>query len=247
MKNKLQPTRTTFSRNFQCKKALHWLSKLFHFGTENRADQLKKTPCTTQDKAPKRSDSKLVQCGGPAHCRVLNTITKLIVAFFYSFVHHHHHQQHDNSKGYFDLVGRQQVSREFWTKKQREVFTALYSSWWSWADDHWPWWQWWQFHDTCKWCVASRRWQLHEPDEQMLQSKFWMAGNSKGNQQEMYPCTPKCWYIRYITPMKTMCRVAELGSLSSGAKMAMKIFVKRVFSIFATNASFLRVIANLQI
>ena len=28
-------------------------------------------------------------------------------------------------------------------------------------------------------------------------------------------------------------RVAELGSLSSGAKMAMKIFVKRVFTIFA--------------
>ena len=41
-------------------------------------------------------------------------------------------------------------------------------------------------------------------------------------------------------------RVAELGSLSSGAKMAMKIFVKRVFTIFASNASFLRVIANLQ-
>ena len=40
--------------------------------------------------------------------------------------------------------------------------------------------------------------------------------------------------------------VAELGSLSSGAKMAMKIFVKRVFAIFATNESFLRVIPNLQ-
>ena len=34
------------------------------------------------------------------------------------------------------------------------------------------------------------------------------------------------------------CKVAELGSLSSGAKMAMKIFVKRVFTIFATNAFF---------
>ena len=44
----------------------------------------------------------------------------------------------------------------------------------------------------------------------------------------------------------TQCRVAELGSLSLGAKMTMKIFVKRVFTIFATNASFLRVIANLQ-
>ena len=45
---------------------------------------------------------------------------------------------------------------------------------------------------------------------------------------------------------ETRGRVAELGSLSSGAKMAMKIFVKRVFTIFASNASFLRVIANLQ-
>ena len=42
-------------------------------------------------------------------------------------------------------------------------------------------------------------------------------------------------------------RVAELGSLSSGAKIAMKIFVKHVFTIFATNAAFLRIIANLQI
>ena len=41
--------------------------------------------------------------------------------------------------------------------------------------------------------------------------------------------------------------VAELGILSLGAKMAMKIFVKRVFTIFATNALFLRIIANLQI
>ena len=32
-------------------------------------------------------------------------------------------------------------------------------------------------------------------------------------------------------------RVAELGSLSSGAKLAMKIFVKRVFTIFATSAT----------
>ena len=44
MKNKLQPTRTSFSRIFQCKKAPCWLSKFFHFGTENRADQLKNHP-----------------------------------------------------------------------------------------------------------------------------------------------------------------------------------------------------------
>ena len=42
-------------------------------------------------------------------------------------------------------------------------------------------------------------------------------------------------------------RVAGLGRLSAGANMAMKPFVKRVFTIFATNVLFLRVIANLQI
>ena len=40
-------------------------------------------------------------------------------------------------------------------------------------------------------------------------------------------------------------RVAELGSLSSGARLTMKIFAKRVFTIFATNVSFLRVVAKL--
>ena len=47
-------------------------------------------------------------------------------------------------------------------------------------------------------------------------------------------------------PFYVKIRVAELGSLLSGAKMAMKIVVKRVFTIFASNASFLRVITNLQ-
>ena len=51
---------------------------------------------------------------------------------------------------------------------------------------------------------------------------------------------------RTIIVMIMINGVAELGSLSSGAKMAMKIFVKRVFTILASNASFLRVIANLQ-
>ena len=45
------------------------------------------------------------------------------------------------------------------------------------------------------------------------------------------------------------CRVAEVGSFSVGAKVAIKIktFVRRVLAIFTTNASFLRVIVNLQI
>ena len=41
--------------------------------------------------------------------------------------------------------------------------------------------------------------------------------------------------------------MAEVGSLSARAKEAIKDFVKHVFTIFATNASFLRVMANLQI
>ena len=50
-----------------------------------------------------------------------------------------------------------------------------------------------------------------------------------------------------LSVIEVVRRVAEVGSLSSGAKMAMKIFVKRIFTIFATNVSFLRVFANLQI
>ena len=42
-------------------------------------------------------------------------------------------------------------------------------------------------------------------------------------------------------------RVAEVGSLSAKTKKAIKFFVRPVFDIFATNASFLRAIANLQI
>ena len=42
-------------------------------------------------------------------------------------------------------------------------------------------------------------------------------------------------------------RAAEVGSLSVRAKMAIAIFVKHVFTIFATNASFLRVNANAYI
>ena len=44
-----------------------------------------------------------------------------------------------------------------------------------------------------------------------------------------------------------MSRVAGFGRLSAGANMAMKPFVKRVITIFATNASFLRVISNFRI
>ena len=42
-------------------------------------------------------------------------------------------------------------------------------------------------------------------------------------------------------------KVLVLATPLLGVKMATKVFVRRVFAIFATNASFLRVIANLQI
>ena len=77
--------------------------------------------------------------------------------------------------------------------------------------------------------------------------RTWSEGNSNSNSctwSETYTNTfikgTEAYIVIYI-------RVAELGSLSSGAKMAVKIFVKRIFTIFATKASFLRVIVNLQI
>jgi hypothetical protein len=60
-------------------------------------------------------------------------------------------------------------------------------------------------------------------------------------------CGLTCEFLNGLLDQKTPgTREAELGSLSSGAKMAMKIFVKRIFKIFASNAPFLCVIANLQ-
>ena len=44
----------------------------------------------------------------------------------------------------------------------------------------------------------------------------------------------------------TDARVAEVGSLSTGAKIAIKIFVWRVIAIFAISASFSHVVTNLQ-
>ena len=39
-------------------------------------------------------------------------------------------------------------------------------------------------------------------------------------------------------------RVEKVGSLSARAKMAIQIFVKHIFTIFATNVSFLHIFAN---
>ena len=45
MKKKLKPTRTSFSRNFQCKKAPRWLSKFFSFWYWKSGGPVKKPPC----------------------------------------------------------------------------------------------------------------------------------------------------------------------------------------------------------
>ena len=74
----------------------------------------------------------------------------------------------------------------------------------------------------------------------------WCPGSLTISQHPLWP--EKCfWSSGSSTPKSYPSRVAELGSLLLGAKMAMKTFVKRVFTIFATNALFLRVIANLLI
>ena len=54
----------------------------------------------------------------------------------------------------------------------------------------------------------------------------------------------KCQICLSSLTISLLSRVAGLGRLSAGAKMAMKPFVKRVFNIFATNGSFFRVISN---
>ena len=85
--------------------------------------------------------------------------------------------------------------------------------------------------------------------------KYCLGRPSKENTPQIHDFGPSCmiwghsrviWECR-IAVCKTRIRVAEIGSLSSKAKMAMEIFVKREITIFATNASFLRVTANLQV
>ena len=57
----------------------------------------------------------------------------------------------------------------------------------------------------------------------------------------------KCMRFLFIQNYGGHGRVAKVGSHSARAKMATKIFVRRLFGIFATDASFLHAIAILQI
>ena len=50
------------------------------------------------------------------------------------------------------------------------------------------------------------------------------------------------FFYLQITQLVLPIRVAEVGSLLARPKMAIKAFVKHVFTIFATNESFLHVI-----
>ena len=52
-------------------------------------------------------------------------------------------------------------------------------------------------------------------------------------------------YQNRVSNIFSLYRVAEVDSLSAWAKMATQIFVRHIFVISATNASFLRGIANL--
>ena len=53
------------------------------------------------------------------------------------------------------------------------------------------------------------------------------------------------FFFLQINQLMLPIRMAEVGSLLARPKMAIKAFVKHIFTIFATNASFLHVIANL--
>ena len=86
------------------------------------------------------------------------------------------------------------------------------------------------YYRQCWQCLHQRREQKHLLDGEMITNLFFSKSKKNSSGYKEFPG-----------------RVAELGSLLSGAKMAMKFFVKRVFTIFVTNASFLRVITNLQL
>ena len=83
------------------------------------------------------------------------------------------------------------------------------------------------------WCVGFK-WEHLDADWQSHMTKLVMIYNNdwiKTEKQRMTNCV--------FNNLVWICtRVAELGSLSSGAKMAMKIFVKRIFTIFPTMRSF---------
>ena len=53
--------------------------------------------------------------------------------------------------------------------------------------------------------------------------------------------------LKVSLELEVLYRVAKVGSISARATMTIKTLVKRVITIFATNALFLRVIANLHI
>ena len=83
-------------------------------------------------------------------------------------------------------------------------------------------------------------------EDGLLQMKLIICFKEGYRVQCVYMTTGHSMLAISVGSIMLHIRVAELGSLSSRAKMAMKIFVKRVFTIFASNALFLRVIANLQ-
>ena len=74
---------------------------------------------------------------------------------------------------------------------------------------------------------------------------LYPLGRKASNKVRALPLIESILHVRVNATLQF--RVAGLGRLSAGAKNAIKTFVKRVFTIFATNPSFLRVIANLHI
>ena len=98
-----------------------------------------------------------------------------------------------------------------------------------------------------EWRCAKSPWSsARSPESHLVFSRFKMGDTLLKGYLQIKCANPGRIVRKVCHHFALQRRVAELGSLSSRAKMAMKIFVKRVFTIFASNASFLRVIANLQ-
>ena len=98
--------------------------------------------------------------------------------------------------------------------------------------------------------LPSSSWQSSSPTATVFPTKFnsvQKTGEASSKKGIANRPNVSIWPIRIVDSFLVWCRVAGLGRLSAGAKMAMKPFVKRVFTIFATNASFLRVISNFRI
>ena len=83
MKKLAQPTRSFFTLKISWKTSPGWLKLVFHFGTENRADQLKKPPCI-MFLFSVESVFKFSLAAG-AEIRLVHLVTETVFFYVFSF------------------------------------------------------------------------------------------------------------------------------------------------------------------